>query len=434
MKRFNIAKATKIAVGTAVIVVLSHRASASFLTVPFNACTFYAPPFVAQSFGAGIPFAGCASFSAVRGRNGCTKTKGPCPACVVYLGDHLQMWLPEYFIEVTTAPGESTFTFSADSGLLTKHLALGNAWWKSRSLAPVQVLQRSMPDALTQSHMWHARILSMPYATVTSSYPPLPAVTGTNVPTCFAGMSEMMPDQWNYNLADAAYALAWAPVGGALCNSPFGAGLLGGVEAAKGQVSQFVGGGKFGGARVEVCARPVTASEALAKNLRPTSDALAPLTMGPLELSSKLCMGSWGNLLPRIGWAVTSDPLLSAMQAAYRFTSAAGDFSLNDDLKMRSDDKWQIVFPTSAPATCFKPGAPFPILATAPLENGAQRLAHELNPLSKRKGSYVIAVWRRRDTCEEPLETFGGWSAAQKINFTKNAAICSGFNAQGGWW
>jgi hypothetical protein len=121
------------------------------------------------------------------------------------------------------------------------------------------------------------------------------------------------------------------------------------------------------------------------------------------------------------------------MQAAYRFSSAAADFNLNDNWKLRADDKWQIVFPVNAPATCFKPGAPFPFLAPAPLENGAQRMSHELSALSKRKGTYVIAVWRRRETCQEPLETVSGWSLSHKGHLAKNAAMCAGVHGQGGW-
>jgi hypothetical protein len=343
------------------------------------------------------------------------------------------MWLPEFFIEVTTAPGESVFTVAADGLLLKKHLALGNIHWKASTLSPYQPLARSQSDPVSNSMFWHARILVMPYANLMGSFSPLPGITGTEAPTCFAGLSEFIPRQWAYNLVDAPYAMAWAPVGSALCNTPQGAGLLGGIEAAKGAVSSIGLGKSFGGGQGEVCARPVGLAEASAKMLRPTSDALAPLTMGPQEISSKLCMGSWGNLLPRSGWAVTGDPLLSAMQAAYRFTSVSADFNLNDNWKLRSDDKWQIVFPTSFPGKCFKPGAQFPILAPAPTEDFMQRHENELNPFSKRKGTYVIAVWRKRETCEEPLETVGGWSAAHKLHLAKNSALCSAMNAQGGW-
>ena len=406
----------------------------TLLTAPFNACTFKAPPFVLQSFAGGAPFAGCAEWSVIRGRNGCHKMKGVCPLCVTYPGDHLQMWLPEFFIELTTAPGKSVFTMSADGLLLKQHLELANKYWKASTLAIHPLHTRSFSDSVTQSNFWHARILVMPYGNLMGNFSPLPGISATEVPSCYAGLSEFMPDQWNYNLADAPYAMAWSPVGTALCNTPHGATLLGGIEAAK-SLAGSVGVGKtFQDSPGEVCARPVGLIEASLKNLRPTGDTLAPITLGPQEISSKLCMGAWGNLLPRTGWSVTADPLLSAMQAAYRFTSATSDFYLNDNWKLRADDKWQIVFPQNAPGTCFKPGVQFPILSPAPLENVAQRTAHELALLSERKGTYVIAVWRKRDTCQEPLQTFGAWSASHKLNLVKNAAICTGLNAQGGLW
>ncbi len=434
MLRFSYSLFPLTVVTTTVFVSVSTTmlAKASDLS-PFNACTFNAPPFAAQSFAGGVPFAGCAGWSAIRGRNGCVKTKGPCPLCVTYPGDHLQMWLPEFFIEVTTAPGVSAFTLAADGVLLKKHLSLAHAWWKAVSLAPVPFASRAQSDVTTQSNLWHARILAMPYANLMGSFSPLPGVQGTEAPTCYAGLSEFLPSQWNYNASDAPYAAAWAPLGAGLCNMPAGATFMGGLEVAKGAVSSFSFGKSFEGGSGEVCARPVGVAEGASKNLRPSSDALAPLTMGPSEISSKLCMGAWGNLLPRTGWSVTADPLLSAMQAAYRFTSLTADFNLNDRWKIRGDDKWQIVFPMSVASTCFKPGAPFPFLAPAPLENLTQRMGHELAPLSARKGTYIIAVWRKRETCEEPLETLGGWSLAHKGHLAKNAAACTSIHAQGGW-
>ena len=435
MKRFLSVLASPCLFFATVFAVIAGSVSAfGFTTAPFNACTFSSPAFALQSFAGGTPFAGCASWSVVRGRSGCTKVKGVCPLCVTYPGDHLQMWLPEFFIEVTTSPGESVFTVAADGRLLKTHLELANKYWKASVVAPVQALSRAQPDAVTNAMFWHARILVMPYANLMGSFTPLPGITGTEIPTCFAALSEFIPRQWNDNLVDAPYAFAWSPIGSALCNSPQGAALTGGLEAVKGAVSDVGLGKVFQAMPGDVCARPVGYSEASLKLLRPTSDALAPLTLGPQEISSKLCMGAWGNLLPRSGWSVTGDPLLSAMQAAFRFSSAAADLNLNDNWKLRPDDKWQIVFPQSSPGTCFKPGAPFPLVAPAPLENIAQRTFHELNPLSERKGTYVIAVWRKRETCEEPFETFGGWSAAHQLHLKKNAAICAALHSQGGEW
>jgi hypothetical protein len=381
---------------------------------PFNACTFSSPKFAAQSFAGGRASSGCANWSVARGRNGCTKTKGPCPLCV------------------TTAPGESVFTVSADGILLKKHLELANRWLETSTVSAGQKFKRSLPDSVSGSTFWNARILVMPYGNLMGSFAPLPGIYASDVPTCYAGISEFFPSQWNYNAVDAPYAFAWAPVGSGLCNSPHGGTLMGGLEAAKGKASSLGLGKSFKSAPGEVCARPVGFAEASLKNLRPNSDALAPLTAGPQEISSKLCMGSWGNLLPRTGWSVTADPLLSALQAAYKFTSITADFNLNDNWKTRTDDSWQIVFPNNVPGSCFAPGAQFPIVATAPLEDMGQRGRHELELSSQAKGSYVIAVWRKRETCEEPLESIGGWTAAHRANLVKNTTICNALHAQGG--
>lgn len=412
----------------------THQHAFALATTPFQACTFYSPALILSSFAGGAPFGGCASWSAVRGRNGCTKIKGVCPACVKYQGDHVQMWLPEFFVEVTTAPGESVFTLAADGKLLQKQMKLAQKHWEASSLSPLVPATRGQSHGVSNSHFWHGRILVMPYAKTMGSFSPLPGVQGTEIPTCFAGLSEFVPSQWNTNGVDAPYAMAWAPVGAPLCNTPQGATLMGGLEAVKGAVSQVGIGKSFGGGKGEVCARPMGLAEASSKILRPQSDALAPLSQGPLEISSKLCMGGWGNLLPRTGWSVTADPFLSAMQAAYRFTSLSADFSLNDRWKLTSEDKWQLVFPLATPNTCFKPGAPFPVVAPAPLENPSQRFFHETSPLSQRKGTYVIAVWRKRETCQEPLETVGGWSVSHQAHLAKNTALCAAVNAQGGMW
>lgn len=100
----------------------SVQASGLNLTMPINACTNYKPRLI--SF-----FDSCAEFSAITGRNGCTKTKGVCPACVTYPGDHLQMWLPDYFVEVTPHIGRSVFAENAAGSALNLHLKAAMAWW-----------------------------------------------------------------------------------------------------------------------------------------------------------------------------------------------------------------------------------------------------------------------------------------------------------------
>ena len=38
--------------------------------------------------------------------------------------------------------------------------------------------------------------------------------------------------------------------------------------------------------------------------------------------------------------------------------------------------------------------------------------------------TYIIAVWRRRESCEEPLSQIDGWGKIYKSNFEKNKAVC----------
>lgn len=62
-----------------VTALVGQNARAASLTMPFHGCTFYKPRLVLESFAGASPFAGCAEFSAVNGRNGCRKVKGVCP-------------------------------------------------------------------------------------------------------------------------------------------------------------------------------------------------------------------------------------------------------------------------------------------------------------------------------------------------------------------
>jgi hypothetical protein len=413
-----------LAVGLWICLLAFSRQAYASKVAPFNACTFQTPEFVGPSFAGGSSNKGCASWSVERGRNGCRKTKGACPLCVTYAGDHLQMWLPEYFIELTTAPGDSLFTITPDGTLLKQHLKLATSIWKSPvphndgALSKAdQAGRRGAPDITSETHFWHARILVMPYANLMGNYWPLPGVFGTEAPTCFAGISEFFFDQWNLNLIDAPYAFLYAPIGIPLCNTPSGATLAAGVETVRGAVSKVGSGLSFPGGQGEVCGRPMACwSEGASKLLRPASDVLRPLTD-----PTRICMGSWGNLVPRTGWSVTSDAFMSAMQAAYKFTSLNSDLLLNDNFKVRDSDKWQILYPSVTPNSCFKPGSP----TAPPMENGLKKQEKELTPGAKNKGTYLIAVWRKRETCQEPLEAVNGWSASYKAHLQKNKALCA---------
>jgi hypothetical protein len=190
-------------------------------SAPLSSCTFYKPNLLAQTFTNGAPRMGCAEFSAVLGRRGCRKVKGTCPLCVRYPGDHLQMWLPDYFIEVTKHVGKSIFTSLPTGPLLSKQLSLAQAWTDQAVVAPSSaVLSNGAHSTSGSSSFWHARIITAPYGVEVNNYPPLRTPSGTGFPHCFSAISEFYPSQWQLNLVDGPFALAWMPLGLTLCNNP----------------------------------------------------------------------------------------------------------------------------------------------------------------------------------------------------------------------
>ena len=399
--------------------ILSTLLSAPALAVntvqPLNGCTFYKSRLLPK-------FPGCAEFSAVLGRNGCRKVKGICPACITYPGDDLQMWLPDYFIEITKHAGGSIFTESADSAALRTHLAIGQKWWEASTKVPlVPSASRGSQSSSSADSFWHARILTVPYGAEANTYLPLSPSKGTGLPTCFSALSEFLPAQWNFNLADGPFAVAWAPVGAPMCLSIVGGAAAASADEAKRQVGMVAGGiGTMRNLPADTsCANPVGVQEALAKDAQPSADTLSPLS-GDL---SKLCMGTWGNLIPRTGWILSDDPYMSALAAAYKFQSLAGDMHLNPALKLQSDDKWQIVYPPRFASGCFHPGSPLASLPGSDGDDVVTRTKDEVELGGVRKAhTYVIAVWRRRHSCEEPGA--GAWDAAYKVNVAKNKALC----------
>ena len=391
-------------------------------SAPLSSCTFYKPNLLAQTFTNGAPQMGCAEFSAVLGRHGCKKVKGTCPLCVRYPGDHLQMWLPDYFIEVTKHVGKSIFTSLPTGPLLSKQLSLAQAWTDQALVAPsAAAVSNGAHSTSGSSSFWHARIITAPYGVEVNNYPPLRTPSGTGFPHCFSAISEFYPSQWQLNLVDGPFALAWMPLGLTLCNNPAAqitAELM--AQAQKNlssATSSAIGSGNVDLSSI-ACALPVGAKEGSYKNALPTSDAVSPLK-NPMNL----CMGSWGNLLPRTGMVTSDDPLMSALIAAYKIQSLAADFNLNNALRSVGDDKWQIIYPPRAPANCFTPGSSLAVALGAddPLSRAKDELGFDQ---ALKDHTYIIAVWRRRESCEEPLSQIDGWGKIYKSNFEKNKAVC----------
>ena len=161
---------------------------------PLSSCTFYKPNLLAQTFTNGAPRMGCAEFSAVLGRHGCKKVKGTCPLCVRYPGDHLQMWLPDYFIEVTKHVGKSIFTSLPTGPLLSKQLSIAQAWTDQALVAPSSGLVSNGAHFTSgSSSFWHARIITAPYGVEVNNDPPQKHLQGQVFLTAFRRFQNFIP-------------------------------------------------------------------------------------------------------------------------------------------------------------------------------------------------------------------------------------------------
>ena len=405
-----------------VLLALPLAVACSGYGAPLSSCTFYQLNLTAETYTGGTPRMGCAEFSAVLGRHGCKKVKGACPLCVTYPGDHLQMWLPDYFIEVTKQLGKSFFTSLPTGPMLLKQLTLAKSWTDQALIAPsTGLVANGVHSQSGSSSFWHARIITAPYGVEVNNFPPLRTPSGTGFPHCFSAISEFYPSQWQLNLVDGPFALAWMPLGLTLCNNPaaqVSEELMAQVQKNLSTVTASGKGAGGGDLSTLACASPVGAKEGTYKNALPSSDAVSPLK-NPLNI----CMGSWGNLLPRTGMVTSDDPLMSALIAAYKMQSLAADFNLNDALRRVADDKWQIIYPPRARANCFSPGSSLELLLGAddPFTRGKDELGFDQ---TLKDYTYIIAVWRRRESCEEPLSQIDGWGKIYKTHFEKNKTVC----------
>lgn len=384
------------------------------VSMPLHACTNYASrlmPF----------FEPCAEFSVARGRNGCTKVKGICPACVTYQGDDLQMWLPDYFVELTPHVGRSVFAESTAGAGLNLHLKGAKAWW-DKTLPSIPLLANGTGSENSHSMSWHARILPVPFGATINTYPPLASSKGVGFPTCYTAVSELIPAQWKYGLADLPFALALSPLIVPMCFATPGIVAAGQTVAGLASSATSMGSGGEGGMSdiPNGCARPIYQREAFAKNMMPSSDVWNP---------GKLCIGTLGPLLPRVGEIASDEPFKTALTVGVKFASITSDF-FGDRATGGWDltDKWQLIYPPSPHGYCFRPGQLSQILEVpfGVVEDGVTRVSDNLN-MSGAKANvkanvYVFAVWRKRNTCQEPIEP--AWTADYKLNRAKNQALC----------
>lgn len=387
-----------------IISLLPTFAKAATISMPVNGCTIYKPRLF--SF-----FDTCAEFSAVTGRNGCTKVKGICPYCITYQGSDVQMWLPDFVVEASAHFGRSMFAESISGAALKLHLKAATRW-ASSNWKQFELMSDGTGMDTAHGMFWQVRVLPLPFGSLVTTFPPLASSKGVGLPICYSSLSELDIAEWTYGIADAPAAAALATVAIPACFSPLGAA----ANSIGQTIAAHVGGSETSGSGFPSgCALPVPAKFGLAKTMMPTSDAWNP---------TKLCIGSLGSLIPRMGMVFAGDTYKSALLAAVKMASLTADhFGDSNTGGWNVEDKWQLVYPPSPHGYCFRPGqlstlTEFP---TGVLEDPATRAADNVS-LNARSGTYVWVVWRKRNSCEEPFDAV--WRADYKINKAKNLAIC----------
>ncbi len=101
-------------------------------------------------------------------------------ACIInhllvsYPGVNVQMWLPDYFIEVTKYTGLSMFARPHNSleVELLAHLTLANIYFSSVERSASALTDGPSDDGLHQMTYWQVRVAQVPFAKETMNYSP----------------------------------------------------------------------------------------------------------------------------------------------------------------------------------------------------------------------------------------------------------------------
>lgn len=392
----------------------------NLLALPASGCTFYTPRMVAQSFGM------CANYSAAVGRNGCTIYHWP---AIEYPGVDVQMWLPDFFVEVTKYTGQSMFTKIPTNPLeagLAAHLKLANLYFQAAepqttALGGGGVTDSPSVDDLNQMSYWQVRMLQVPFGKEVVEFRPGLSPRGSGLPIYYDGISEFVSQQWRDNLADLPFATLLEPVANPFCNSLATGVAIGISNELRGKLSSATGSFDNAPPAPKLpfgVATPMSAKLIFAQNLKPNSDVFAPFSD-----PTKLCMGSKGPLIPRTGFISSEDRYQSALIAAMKFMSLIGDaYQWGGDYKLRTTDKFQLVYPVTA-AMCFNP--------TGVLDsNFAEVRSPNDESIPGNANTYIFAVWREKHSCEDkgPFGQAAGveyYKTTYPVDIEKNKAICS---------
>ncbi len=388
--------------------------------LPASGCSFYTPRMITQSFGM------CTNYSASIERNNCTIHHWP---GITYPGVDVQMWLPDYFVEVTKYVGQSMFAQIPANPLeagFSAHLKLAHMYFQAAEpqtaiFGGATVTDGPTMDDNNQMSYWQVRMLQVPFGKEVMEFRPGLSSKGSGLPIYYDGISEFVSQQWRDNLADLPFATLLEPVANPVCNSLVGGTVFALTNELRGKLSSVTGFFKNDPPAPKLpfgVATPMPAKLIFAQNLKPNSDIFAAFSD-----PTKLCMGSKGPLIPRTGFISSEDRYQSALIAAIKFMSLIGDaYAWGADYKLQSSDKFQLVYPTTA-AICFNPTG---ILDANFAE--ARNLIDENIPGDA--NTYIFAVWREKHSCEDKGP--GGQSAGiayynsiHPADIVKNKAICA---------
>lgn len=263
-------------------------------------------------------------------------------------GTRVSMYLPEYFIEVQGAWGESVFTEAAMMPGLQLHMKYAQNYFKTAMRKPgVPLLPDDARDGIgdIEGVFRHVRILRVPQGALMLTFPPLVGTGG--IPQCFEAVSELIPEQWLDNKGEQELTAAYLPFSMPYCYNPASA-LIEGLSSAFAKWGSTVGDmpstERPSTPLDPTCSLGTSALELKAKMVtNPSSAALAPLR-DPREL----CLGKLGNQLPRTGHTGVDDTTTGGLIAAHSFASLAADAWLKSRLKITRQDKLQQIWPRKA--------------------------------------------------------------------------------------
>jgi hypothetical protein len=373
--------------------------------VPFHGCTFYRYWLLPH-----LP--ACADFEVVEA--GCTAIH---PPGVPVPGIRVTGWMPDFFVEVSNRAGMSSFATASPK--MASQLATARERWAEHGDPPLLGQTSATHQLPRDGHnfsFFFGRTLSIPYGDVGWSLNTVGWTGGEHLPSCFSAVTEFAAETWSdrADSGDRALAKAWTWLTVPACdlNAPI-TGTIAAIPAPSVAIPA-----------ASPCAFPLSAK---------VQSALAVSTPNAYDFS-KQCMGALGGLYPRTG-LTEGGGYLAAERVAWR-TASLSDDMFRTGVGVRSDDKWQIVWPPSTNARCFQPGSELRPSFVDLSESFPLREVGYDSPTAELTGGhpdteYLFAVWRRREACVIPEED-AGIRPEVATYFLAHTGACSMVNAASG--